>query len=84
MVRLSGILIARNIMRFMLLALVFLGLLAACTGQQPAQTPAGTSTQDPPVPQLTEATHVLNTRQGFLFDVSGANSTENQACDLAM
>jgi uncharacterized membrane protein YgcG len=46
----------------MLLAVIFLGLLVACAGQQPAQNPAGTSTQDPPVPHLTEATHgILDT-----------------------
>ena len=49
--------ITRNIMHFILLALVLPGLLIACAGQQPAQNPAGTSKQDPPVPQLTEATH---------------------------
>ena len=59
MLRLSNIFIARNIIRFMLLALVLLGLLAACAGQQSTQNPAGTATQDPPVPQLTEATHGL-------------------------
>jgi uncharacterized protein len=46
----------------LLLVLVLPGLLAACAGQQPAQNPAGTSTQDPPIPQLTEATHgILDT-----------------------
>ena len=39
-----------------LLVLVLPGLLSACGGQQQAQNPAGTSTQDPPIPQLTEAT----------------------------
>lgn len=46
----------------LLLVLVLPGLLAACGGQQTAQNPAGTSSQDPPVPQLTEATHgILDT-----------------------
>ena len=54
-----------------LLTLLLLGLLAACGGQQNTQNPAGTSTQDPPIPQLTEATHgILDTTgtvpQGFL------------------
>jgi len=49
--------ITRNIIHFILLAVVLPGLLIACAGQQPAQNPAGTSTQNPPVPQLTEATH---------------------------
>lgn len=54
-----------------LLILLLLGLLAACGGQQNTQNPAGTSTQDPPMPQLTEVTHgILDTTgtvpQGFL------------------
>ena len=40
-----------------LLILLFFGLLTACAGQQHAPEPAGTSAQDPPIPQLTEATH---------------------------
>jgi uncharacterized membrane protein YgcG len=39
-----------------LVALVLVALLAACTGLQNAQQ-AGTATQDPPAPQLTQATH---------------------------
>ncbi|HET7638421.1 MAG TPA: TPM domain-containing protein, partial [Ktedonobacteraceae bacterium] len=42
---------------FGFLTVILLGLLAACAGQQRASDPAGTATQDPPVPQLTEATH---------------------------
>src|SRR5215470_4613691 len=54
-----------------LLVLVLAWALAACAGQQPASAPAGTATQDPPVPQLTEATHgIVDTTgtlpQGFL------------------
>ena len=46
----------------LLLVPVLPGLLTACGGQQQAQNPAGTSTQDPPIPQLTEATHgILDT-----------------------
>src|SRR5437773_4893830 len=46
----------------LLLVLVLPGLLTACAGQQQAQNPAGTFTQDPPIPQLTEATHgILDT-----------------------
>jgi uncharacterized membrane protein YgcG len=40
-----------------LVVLVLVGLLAACTGLQNTQEPAGTATQDPPIPQLTTATH---------------------------
>ena len=62
MTQLFNVSMTRNIVRFMLLAAVFFGLLAACAGQQPAQNPAGPSTQDPPVPHLTEATHgILDT-----------------------
>jgi uncharacterized membrane protein YgcG len=39
-----------------LVALVLVALLAACTGLQNTQR-AGTATQDPPVPQLTQASH---------------------------
>ena len=39
-----------------LVALLLLALLVACTGLQNAQDPAGTAQQDPPVPQLTQAT----------------------------
>ncbi|HEV2473273.1 MAG TPA: TPM domain-containing protein [Ktedonobacteraceae bacterium] len=45
--------VARRIL--MLLVLVLAWALAACAGQQ--SPPAGTATQDPPVPQLTQATH---------------------------
>ncbi len=46
----------------LLLVLLLTGLLTACGGQQKAQNPAGTSSQDPPIPQLTEATHgILDT-----------------------
>jgi len=40
-----------------LVALVLVALLAACTGVQNTQEPAGTAKQDPPIPQLTQATH---------------------------
>jgi uncharacterized protein len=40
-----------------LVALVLVGLLTACAGLQNTQEPAGTANQDPPIPQLTEATH---------------------------
>ena len=39
-----------------LVALVLVALLAACTGMQNTQEPAGTAKQDPPIPQLTQAT----------------------------
>lgn len=45
-----------------LLILLFFGLLAACAGQPSAPDPAGTAKQDPPIPQLTEATRgILDT-----------------------
>src|SRR5437868_1729721 len=47
-------------LRFAFLSLLIAGLLAACAGQP--QNPAGTSTQDPPMPQLTVDTHgILDT-----------------------
>jgi uncharacterized membrane protein YgcG len=62
MVRRSKIHVTRYILPLALLALILPGLLAACAGQQHAQDAAGTSTQDPPIPQLTEATHgILDT-----------------------
>lgn len=45
-----------------LIALVLIALLTACTGIQNTREPAGTSKQDPPIPQLTQATHgILDT-----------------------
>src|SRR5579859_1137407 len=62
MVRPSKIHVIRYILPLALLTLVLLGLLEACAGPQQAQNPAGTSTQDPPIPQLTEDTHgILDT-----------------------
>ncbi len=57
LVRLSTMHVTRCILPFALLILVFLGLLTACAGQPHTPDPAGTSTQDPPIPQLTQATH---------------------------
>jgi uncharacterized protein len=52
----------RSLLPLALLTLLLLSLLAACGGQPNTQNPAGTSTQDPPIPQLTEATHgILDT-----------------------
>lgn len=56
---------------FVLLALVLLGLLPSCTSGQGTANQAGTSTQDPPIPRLTQATHgILDTTgtvpQGFI------------------
>lgn len=69
-------------------SLVFLILLlgsiiAACAGQQTMPDPAGTTTRNPPIPQLTEATHgILDTTStlspGFL-DQLRARSDEVQA-----
>ena len=52
----------RYLLPLALLTLLLLGLLTACAGQQQTQDPAGTSAQDPLIPQLTEATHgILDT-----------------------
>lgn len=51
----------RSILSLVLLVLVLVGILAACAGQ-PASVPAGSATQDPPVPQLTSETRgILDT-----------------------
>lgn len=64
----NGRILQIHVLRYILLSAVLLlvlvlpGLLTACAGQQQAQNPAGTSTQDPPIPQLTQATHgILDT-----------------------
>ncbi|HLG61954.1 MAG TPA: hypothetical protein VKY19_08475 [Ktedonosporobacter sp.] len=45
-----------------ILILALASLLVACAGLSPSLDPAGTSTQDPPIPQLTEATRgILDT-----------------------
>jgi hypothetical protein len=45
-----------------LLLVLLLGLLGACAGPQSRIDPAGTSRQDPPLPQLTEVSHgILDT-----------------------
>ncbi len=64
----------------LLLVLVLPGLLAACAGQQKTQNPAGTSSQDPPIPQLTEATHgILDTTgtvpQSLIAQLSSRSDT---------
>jgi uncharacterized membrane protein YgcG len=56
-IRLSEMHFARSLLPFVLLLLLFLGLLTACAGQQQAPNPAGTSTQDPPIPHITQDTH---------------------------
>lgn len=69
MVRFSKMHVTRCILCLALFTLVF--LFAACAGPQQTQGPAGTSIQDPLMPQLTEATHgILDTTgtvpQGYL------------------
>ncbi len=64
----------------LLLVLVLPGLLATCGGQQKAQNPTGTSSQDPPIPQLTEATHgILDTTgtvpQSLIAQLSSRSDT---------
>jgi uncharacterized membrane protein YgcG len=62
MVRPSKMHVTRYILPLALLSLLLLGLFAACAGQTHTPDPAGTSTQDPPIPQLTQATHgILDT-----------------------
>lgn len=56
MVRPSRIHVTRYITPLALLVLILPGLLTACAGQQRPSNPAGTATQDPPIPQLTEST----------------------------
>jgi uncharacterized protein len=56
---------------FVLLVTLLTGFLAACANQPGASDPAGTATQDPPVPQLTQETHgIVDTTgtvpQGYL------------------
>ncbi|MGI9061798.1 MAG: TPM domain-containing protein [Ktedonobacteraceae bacterium] len=88
MVRLSKMHVTRYIL--MLLTFVFLGLFAACAGPQQAQDPAGTSAQDPPMPQLTEATHgILDTTgtvpQGFLAQLrSRSDDVQAQGYQIAV
>jgi uncharacterized membrane protein YgcG len=74
---------ARFLLPFVLLLLLFLGLLTACAGQQQAPHPAGTSTQDPPIPHITQDTHgIVDTTgtvpQSFLAQLS-ARSDDVQA-----
>jgi uncharacterized protein len=47
----------RSILSLVLVVMLLPGLLAACASQPGASDPAGIATQDPPVPQLTQATH---------------------------
>ena len=53
----ARLLARRSILSLVLLAILLPGLLAACASGPGASDPAGTATQDPPVPQLTQATH---------------------------
>lgn len=80
MVRLSKMHGTRSILSYALLTFVFLGLFAACAGQQQTQDPAGTSTQDPAMPQFTEATHgIVDTTgtvpQSFLAQLRSQSDT---------
>lgn len=53
---------ARTVLSLALLVMLLPGLLAACASGPGASDPAGTARQDPPVPQLTQATHgILDT-----------------------
>lgn len=75
--------ITKRLLAFACFTLLSIGLLTACSGQQQAQSRAGTSTQDPPIPQLTEATHgILDTTgtvpQGLITQLQ-ARSDEVQA-----
>src|SRR5215470_6058777 len=53
----SLLIVRRSLLPFALLILLFAGILMSCGGPQQAVNSAGTSTQDPPIPHLTVATH---------------------------
>lgn len=73
----------RSILSLVLLFLALSALLVACAGQPTTVNPAGTSTQDPPIPQLTTATNgVLDTTGSVLpsfIDQLRARSNEVEA-----
>lgn len=53
-----------SVLLFVLLFLM--SLIAACAGSRTASNPAGTATQDPPIPSLIEATHGILDTTGTL------------------
>src|SRR5450631_780769 len=80
MVKFSKIHAPKYILSLALLSLLFISLFAGCGAVQQTQKPAGTSTQDPLMPQLTEATHgILDTTgavpQDFLAQLRSRSDT---------
>jgi uncharacterized membrane protein YgcG len=90
MIQLSKLHGPRYILSFALLTLLFISLFAGCAGVQQTQDPAGTSAQDPLMPQFTEATHgILDTTgtvpQGFLAQLrSRSDNVQAQGYQIAV
>lgn len=59
---------SRYLLSSLFLLLLIGSLFSACAGQQPATDPAGNTAQDPPVPQLTRATHGILDTTGTLSE----------------
>lgn len=57
---------SRSLRACILLLLFLWGLFSACAGPQSVLDPAGNTTQDPPVPQLTQITHGIVDTTGTL------------------
>lgn len=80
----------KSILPVVLLTLLLLGLLTACGGQQNTPNLAGTSTQDPPIPQLTVSTHgILDTTgtisQSFLAQLqSRSDDVQSHGFQMAV
>lgn len=74
--------ISASLLIFVLLGMLAASVLAGC-GNQATSNPAGTATQDPPIPQLTEATHGILDTTGTvpqsLIDQLRTRSDEVQA-----
>jgi uncharacterized membrane protein YgcG len=90
MLKRSFMQVTRHLLPFAFLILVLPGLLAACAAPQYTQDPAGTSTQDPPIPQLTQDTHgILDTTgtvpQSFLAQLrSRSDDVEAHGYQIAV
>src|SRR5947209_3983775 len=90
MLKRSFMQVTRHLLPFAFLILVLPGLLTACAAPQYTQDPAGTSTQDPPIPQLTQDTHgILDTTgtvpQSFLAQLrSRSDDVEAHGYQIAV